>query len=42
MLADAKQPKDRYRIMRAYMPTRGHLGLEMMQATCAIRVFVVG
>ena len=31
-------PKDRYRIMRAYMPKRGSLGLDMMQSTCAIQV----
>jgi glutamate--cysteine ligase len=31
-------PKDRYRIMRAYMPKRGALGLDMMQSTCAIQV----
>ncbi|MBX3515910.1 MAG: glutamate--cysteine ligase [Rhodospirillales bacterium] len=31
-------PKGRYRIMRAYMPKRGKLGLEMMQATCTVQV----
>jgi hypothetical protein len=31
-------PKDRYRIMRAYMPKCGSLGLDMMQSTCAIQV----
>ena len=31
-------PKGRYRIMRAYMPKRGRLGLEMMQATCTVQV----
>jgi glutamate--cysteine ligase len=31
-------PKERYRIMRAYMPKRGALGLDMMQSTCAIQV----
>ncbi len=31
-------PKARYRIMRAYMPTRGRLGLAMMQATCTVQV----
>jgi glutamate--cysteine ligase len=31
-------PKGRYRIMRAYMPTRGQLGLDMMQATCTVQV----
>jgi glutamate--cysteine ligase len=30
-------PKDRYRIMRAYMPTRGSLGLDMMLRTCTIQ-----
>lgn len=33
-------PKDRYRIMRQHMPTRGSLGLEMMQATCSTQVSV--
>lgn len=31
-------PKDRYRIMRAYMPTRSSMGLDMMQSTCATQV----
>jgi glutamate--cysteine ligase len=31
-------PKGRYRIMRRYMPTRGQLGLDMMQATCTVQV----
>jgi glutamate--cysteine ligase len=31
-------PKDRYRIMRAYMPSRGSMGLQMMQSTCALQV----
>jgi glutamate--cysteine ligase len=31
-------PKDRYRIMRAYMPTRGSRGHDMMQSTCACQV----
>ena len=31
-------PKDRYRVMRSYMPTRGNLGLDMMQRTGAIQV----
>jgi glutamate--cysteine ligase len=31
-------PKDRYRIMRAYMPTRGSLGLDMMTRTCTVQV----
>ena len=30
-------PKGRYRIMRAYMPTRGGLGLDMMLRTCTIQ-----
>ncbi len=30
-------PKGRYRIMRAYMPTRGKLGLEMMFRTCTVQ-----
>jgi glutamate--cysteine ligase len=33
-------PKQRYRIMRAYMPGRGSLGLDMMQSTCAMQVNV--
>ena len=31
-------PKQRYRIMRAYMSGRGCLGLDMMQSTCAMQV----
>jgi glutamate--cysteine ligase len=31
-------PKERYKLMRAYMPTRGSLGLDMMQSTCALQV----
>jgi glutamate--cysteine ligase len=31
-------PKARYGIMRAYMPKRGALGLDMMQSTCALQV----
>ena len=31
-------PKDRYRIMRAYMPKRGDLGLDMMARTCTVQV----
>ena len=31
-------PKGRYRIMRDYMPKRGSLGLQMMQATCTVQV----
>jgi glutamate--cysteine ligase len=31
-------PKGRYRIMRAYMPTRGQLGLDMMTRTCTVQV----
>jgi glutamate--cysteine ligase len=31
-------PKDRYRIMRAYMPTVGSLGLDMMSRTCTVQV----
>ena len=31
-------PKDRYRIMRAYMPTRGGSGHDMMQSTCSYQV----
>ena len=30
-------PKQRYDIMRAYMPTRGELGLEMMHATATVQ-----
>ncbi|MCH7542351.1 MAG: glutamate--cysteine ligase [Proteobacteria bacterium] len=31
-------PKGRYRIMKAYMPTRGALGLDMMLRTCTVQV----
>ena len=31
-------PKGRYGIMRAYMPTRGRLGLDMMTRTCTVQV----
>ena len=31
-------PKGRYTIMRAYMPTRGDLGLDMMTRTCTVQV----
>jgi glutamate--cysteine ligase len=31
-------PKGRYEIMRRYMPKKGRLGLEMMQATCTVQV----
>jgi glutamate--cysteine ligase len=31
-------PKGRYKIMRNYMPKKGGLGLEMMQATCTVQV----
>ena len=31
-------PKGRYKIMREYMPKKGNLGLEMMQATCTVQV----
>lgn len=31
-------PKGRYRIMRAYMPKRGGLGLDMMLRTCTVQV----
>ncbi len=30
-------PKGRYKIMRAYMPTRGKLGLDMMLRTCTVQ-----
>ncbi len=30
-------PKGRYDIMRAYMPTRGELGLDMMLRTCTVQ-----
>ena len=31
-------PKGRYKIMREYMPKRGHLGLDMMTRTCTVQV----
>jgi glutamate--cysteine ligase len=31
-------PKARYDIMRSYMPKKGNLGLDMMQATCTVQV----
>jgi glutamate--cysteine ligase len=31
-------PKQRYKIMRAYMPQRGSMGLDMMQSTCSTQV----
>jgi len=31
-------PKGRYKIMREYMPKKGSMGLEMMQATCTVQV----
>ncbi len=31
-------PKERYRIMREYMPTRGKHGLDMMLRTCTVQV----
>ena len=31
-------PKARYRIMRAYMPKKGDLGLDMMLRTCTVQV----
>jgi glutamate--cysteine ligase len=31
-------PKGRYRIMRAYMPKKGRLGLDMMLRTCTVQV----
>jgi glutamate--cysteine ligase len=31
-------PKGRYKIMRAYMPTKGNLGLDMMLRTCTVQV----
>jgi glutamate--cysteine ligase len=31
-------PKGRYNIMRAYMPKRGRLGLDMMLRTCTVQV----
>ena len=38
-LADMSwMPKGRYKIMREYMPKKGTMGLEMMQATCTVQV----
>lgn len=31
-------PKDRYNLMRAYMPTVGSMGLDMMFRTCTVQV----
>jgi glutamate--cysteine ligase len=31
-------PKGRYKIMRAYMPKKGNLGLDMMTRTCTVQV----
>ncbi len=31
-------PKDRYKIMREYMPKKGKLGLDMMLRTCTVQV----
>ncbi|NQY82021.1 MAG: glutamate--cysteine ligase [Alphaproteobacteria bacterium] len=31
-------PKERYQIMRDYMPTRGSMGLDMMTRTCTVQV----
>jgi len=31
-------PKGRYKIMRAYMPTRGSMGLDMMLRSCTVQV----
>lgn len=31
-------PKNRYALMQKYMPTRGGLGLDMMQSTCTVQV----
>ena len=31
-------PKERYRLMRQYMPTKGVHGLDMMTATCTVQV----
>jgi glutamate--cysteine ligase len=31
-------PKGRYKIMRAYMPTKGKLGLDMMLRSCTVQV----
>jgi glutamate--cysteine ligase len=32
-----RMPKARYGIMRAYMPTRGNLGLDMMHRSCTVQ-----
>jgi glutamate--cysteine ligase len=32
-----RMPKERYRIMRAYLPTRGALALDMMHATASVQ-----
>lgn len=34
----SRMPKERYTIMRNYMPTRGNLGLDMMFRSCTIQV----
>jgi len=34
----SRMPKERYKIMRDYMPTRGSLGLDMMFRSCTIQV----
>lgn len=31
-------PKERYRLMRQYMPTRGKYGVDMMTSTCTVQV----
>jgi len=31
-------PKDRYQIMKSYMPKKGTMGLDMMQSTCTVQV----
>jgi glutamate--cysteine ligase len=33
-------PKNRYALMKSYMPTRGNLGLDMMTRTCTVQVNV--
>lgn len=33
-----RMPKQRYKIMREYMPTRGSLGTDMMFRSCTIQV----
>jgi hypothetical protein len=38
----AVMPKDRYRLMKAYMPTVGTRGLDMMFRTCTIQVRAAG